>query len=97
LKGNDIMLQTFEAEMQPNGMLRFSGFDQPKYDAIQKVLVTIMAEKTDKSLPPTPSVTKNAAALRQAWNDWGAGTLVGSPNLNEDPAAIQKAMRDEQR
>lgn len=91
------MLQTFEAEMQPNGMLRFSGFDHPKYDAIQKVLVTVMAQKTDKTLPLASSPIKNAAPLRQAWSDWGAGALVGSPNLNEDPVAIQRAMRDEQR
>jgi hypothetical protein len=91
------MLQTFEAEMQPNGMLRFSGFDQPKYDAIQKVLVTVMAKKIDTPLKGANSSSKNAVPLRQAWNDWGAGALVGSPNLNEDPVAIQKAMRDEQR
>jgi hypothetical protein len=79
------MLQTFEAEMQPNGMLRFSGFDQPKYDAIQKVLVTVISEK------------KKSLAKASSANGWGdlLGSLKNSPNFGGDPVAIQQRMRSE--
>jgi len=79
------MLQTFEAEMQPNGMLRFSGFDQPKYDAIQKVLVTVISEK------------KKSLAKTSSGNGWGdlLGSLKNSPNFGGDPVAIQQRMRSE--
>ena len=79
------MLQTYEAELHPNGMLRFSGFDQPKYDAIQKVLVTVISEK------------KKSLAQASPVNGWGdlLGSLKNSPNFGGDPVAIQQRMRSE--
>jgi hypothetical protein len=101
LKGNVvIMLHTFEAEMQPNGMLRFVGFDQPKYGAIQKVLVTVIpkarktAIKPSKSTNPSASVAAKTLKVAPGWEKW-MGALKDSPNFNEDPLLIQQRLRSE--
>jgi hypothetical protein len=83
------MLQTFEAEMQPNGMLHFSGFDQPKYDAIQKVLVTVISKEKTKD---KENLAKTATTT--GWGDL-LGSLKNSPNFGGDPIAIQQRMRSE--
>jgi hypothetical protein len=94
LKGIDIMLQTFEAEMQPNGVLRFAGFNQPKYDAIQKVLVTVLPSVTK---PVRKTVKAKTSKKDDAIGSWGGliGALEGSPNFNGDPIAMQRKMRSE--
>lgn len=89
------MLQTFEAEMQPNGMLRFVGFDQPKYDAIQKVLVTVMAQKEAPTKESKPTAAKQTQVAAD-WSEW-LGVLKDSPNFNEDPQVIQQRLRSEWR
>jgi hypothetical protein len=84
------MLHTFEADMEPNGLLHFSGFDQPKYDEIQKVLVTVMADAKRTKTPATRAPAKPNAG----WGDL-LGSLKGSPNFGGDPIAIQQRMRNE--
>lgn len=88
------MLPTFEAEMQPNGMLHFSGFDRPKYDAIQKVLVTVIAANK-KTMTKAAAVNKTVTPQND-WSQW-LGALKDSPNFNEDPQVIQQRLRDEWR
>ncbi len=66
-------------------MLRFAGFEQPQYDAIQKVLVTVISEKK-KNLPKTSPAT--------GWGDL-LGSLKNSPNFGGDPVATQQRMRSE--
>jgi hypothetical protein len=90
------MLQTFEAEMQPNGMLHFSGFDHPKYDAIQKVLVTVMATEKKTAAKAVATATSKTVTPKNDWSPW-LGVLKDSPNFNEDPQVIQQRLRDEWR
>ena len=88
------MLHTFEAEMQPNGVLRFAGFNQPKYDAIQRVLVTVLPNVTK---PAKKTIKTKTSKKDDALSSWGGliGALDGSPNFNGDAVAIQRKMRSE--
>ncbi len=88
------MLQTFEAEMQPNGMLRFAGFNQPKYDAIQRVLVTVLPNVIK---PVKKTVKAKTSKKDDALSSWAGliGALEGSPSFNGDPVAIQRKLRSE--
>ncbi|MBX9834849.1 MAG: hypothetical protein K2X65_01575 [Burkholderiaceae bacterium] len=76
------MLQTYEAVLQPNGQLQFLEPLKLAGSMACRVLVTVI-EPVFHSPPPG--------------TDWKrfAGTLRASPNLNEDPVAIQQGMRHE--
>lgn len=76
------MLQTYEAVLQPNGQLQLLEPLKLAHSVACRVLVTVMEPVVQA---PTPEA------------DWKrfAGTLRASPNLNEDPVAIQQSMRHE--
>ncbi len=84
------MLQTYEAELQPNGMLRFAPPSSPRYNDIQKVLVTVLAREQVEPAPSRP-------AQPHATNGWGhlLGALKDSPNFRDDPVLIQQRLRSE--
>lgn len=75
------MLQTYEALLEPNGHLQFLETPPRPADQPRRVLVTFT------------SSAQEAAAPR----DWRQllGSMKDSPNLNDDPLAIQQAMRHE--
>lgn len=76
------MLQTYEAVLQPNGQLQFLEPLKLAGSVACRVLVTVIEPVAKSPLPAA---------------DWRrfAGTLRASPNLNEDPVAIQQGMRHE--
>ena len=80
------MLKTVEAEVGENGQVRLREplTLQGWHRAVLTVLEPIQPTENENDLPK-PS------------QDWRAhvGVLKNSPNFNQDPVAIQKALRDE--
>ncbi len=76
------MLQTYEAVLEPNGHLHFTGTVPALQSEPCRVLVTF---------------TKPASPVEHAPEDWRhlAGSLKDSPNLNGDPLTVQQKMRHE--
>jgi hypothetical protein len=76
------MLQTYEAVLHPNGQVRFLEPFKQASSVACRVLVTVI-----DTVDQTPTVV----------TDWRrfAGALRTSPNLNDDPVAIQQGMRHE--
>lgn len=76
------MLQTYEAELQPDGILRFLEPGPNQERTPRRVLVTF---------------TDSMASLARPNEEWRqfAGALKDSPNLNGDPLVIQQEMRHE--
>ena len=74
------MLKTYEAVLQPNGQLQFLEPLKLAGSVAGSVLVTVIE----------PVAPPHGAPV-----DWKrfAGALRTSPNLNEDPVALQQGMR----
>lgn len=76
------MLQTYEALLEPDGHLQFLETPPLQADQPRRVLVTFTGPAQEAATEP---------------KDWRQllGSMKDSPNLNDDPLAIQQAMRHE--
>jgi len=81
------MLQTYEAVLQPNWGLEFSGPTPPHFDRAQKVLVTVLQDDVEDA---------GSAPLQADWAQV-TGLLKDSTLFGADPLAAQQGMRKEWR
>lgn len=81
------MLQTVEAIVEPSGSVRL--LEQLHVDHPCRAVVTLLEAATHAADTRTV-VTPETAEWRRF-----VGVLKDSPHFNEDPVAVQRAMRDE--
>jgi len=81
------MLQTVEAIVEPSGTVRL--LEQLHVDHPCRAVVTLLEAATHE-----PDARAVATSEAVEWRRF-VGVLKGSPHFNEDPIAVQRAMRDE--